>query len=75
LEYVFDCSLDLLEEIVAWDPEKLDRHQLRILKEVAIAVVQVSAKVGLSRARASDELALAEVRANLKKHRAESEKG
>jgi hypothetical protein len=72
LEYLFGSSLEMIEEVLAWDNALLDRHTLRIKKEVATTVLMIGAKFGLSRARASDELALAEVRAGLKKHRGES---
>jgi hypothetical protein len=67
LEWTFQCSLANLELVLSWDPPSLDREHLRAWKEVAVAVLNCGARIGLSRAKSVDGRALAENKAGLAK--------
>jgi hypothetical protein len=65
IEWTFGCSLDNAELVLSWDPSKLDPNALRIWKEMTIAVLNVGTKIGLSRARVRDQIALREIKRGL----------
>lgn len=67
LEHAFETALDNVQTVLEWDPHSLDNVHFRAWTEVTLAVLNCSAKVGIARARAKDEAALAEIWAGLKR--------
>jgi hypothetical protein len=68
LQFAFNASLDTIATILSWDPNGLDDNRIRVQKEIAVAVVNVTTKYGIARARTdANTEALAEIREGLAK--------
>jgi hypothetical protein len=65
-DYLFSCTADNAEIVLSWDPLLLDAHQLSVWKEINRCVLNMGAKLALTRTRdASSQAAAAELHRRL----------